>query len=189
MHIPTDLGVNLKPDEDTPAVESFIPQTCTHTWVSLTTTIKLGAVLTLHQYHTDRTHEGRVSHPAVPEEWSSSVECQYGYQDQGKPMRTDLSDSTDLTRCHLALGCISRRKRLANIYGTHQSCQGHLLQQRWYQILICSLRSTDQVVGYRDRSVAQSCCCYFRYSNPLCSFDRPMHTSILERKDPPLCQI
>jgi hypothetical protein len=36
MHIPTDLGVNLKPDEDTPAVESFIPQTCTHTWVSST---------------------------------------------------------------------------------------------------------------------------------------------------------
>lgn len=34
MHIPTDLGVNLKPDEDTPAVESFIPQTCAHTWVS-----------------------------------------------------------------------------------------------------------------------------------------------------------
>jgi pre-mRNA-processing factor 17 len=34
MHIPTDLGINLKPDEDTPAVESFIPQTCAHTWVN-----------------------------------------------------------------------------------------------------------------------------------------------------------
>jgi pre-mRNA-processing factor 17 len=36
MHIPTDLGVNLRPSEDTPAPESFIPQACTHTWTGHT---------------------------------------------------------------------------------------------------------------------------------------------------------
>ncbi|KAJ9119254.1 hypothetical protein QFC22_003746 [Naganishia vaughanmartiniae] len=36
MHIPTDLGINLRPSEDTPAPESFIPQACTHTWTGHT---------------------------------------------------------------------------------------------------------------------------------------------------------
>ncbi|KAJ9103052.1 hypothetical protein QFC21_002474 [Naganishia friedmannii] len=36
MHIPTDLGINLRPSEETPAPESFIPQACTHTWTGHT---------------------------------------------------------------------------------------------------------------------------------------------------------
>jgi len=75
MHIPTDLGVNLKPDEDTPAVESFIPQTCTHTWVSSTCAMYPRAELTPSQSCIDRTHEGCIGDSFVPQEWASVVEC------------------------------------------------------------------------------------------------------------------
>lgn len=79
MHIPTDLGVNLKPDEDTPAVESFIPQTCTHTWVRITCSIKLRTLLTPSHYLLDWTHKGCFGYSVVPQEWTFIVECQYGY--------------------------------------------------------------------------------------------------------------
>lgn len=36
MSVPTDLGINLNPSEDTQPPESFIPQTCVHTWTGHT---------------------------------------------------------------------------------------------------------------------------------------------------------
>ena len=128
MHIPTDVDVNLRPSDDAPAPNAYVPERCIHTFVSR-------RILTESQCLTaDRSQQGRLRGSTLPPEWSLAAQCQYGHKGQ-------------------IVGRLPRGQLLANLHGPLPGCQGYRLQQQWREVPVSLLRSSYQVVGYRDGQV------------------------------------